>query len=560
MPRYRKYGEEDDVPLPDDQNGDQTFVGVNMRLSANNLPPSIVSLAVNKRFNKGAAQTRKGLIELAPQYIGATVLGSCVFSNPSGYETIIVATASACYSIRDGATPNTISLPSGTTLSGTIYLVQAFDVVLLFRGEGLSVLQWDGTPNGSFAEIDQTASGTGTLPIPGSAFATSFANRLFVPYTLGQRRDSILVSDILDYTRYVAQINQFRINFGTSDDIEAVAPFGLTTLVIFKTQSISYLRNVYGDLSSVYAAELTREIGLVSTKAIAQIGSYLWFLGRNGVYRMTVTAGDDKIVLDPVTMSYAMQPFFDGVNWQYSNLALMAVDSERLYVVVPWGSGVTKNNAIAVYNHVTEQWEGYDTFSPSVDCQGLLRLSYLGKSELWWIDRSGRVLVMNKNLGEDYWNSTNYAIADEVRTRAYYSSPSDRRAFTRFGAVISTWNPNYTVTTCTDTDGEANVALSSQVPSRTAYSIFGRSAYVLTNVNDNHDTAFRGDYRVLPSDTFQVKSGAQLEEESQLIIRGLARSHGQYVQIGITNASGSVSLLGTSIDAREADRQTMSFN
>lgn len=560
MPRYRKYGEEDDLPLNDQQDSDSVFVGVNMRLSANNLPPSIVSLAVNKRFNKGQVQTRKGILELSPQNIGAPVLGSCVFSDPNGYESIIVATASTCYSIRDGNVKTAISLPSGTTLSGTIYLVQAFDQVLLFRGETATVLQWNGTPGGSFAEITQSVSGTGTLTIPGSTFATAFANRLFVPYTQGQRMDSVLVSDILDYTRYVAQINQFRINFGTSDDIVSISPFGLTTLVFFKGRSISYLRNVSGDLSTTVAAEITREVGLVAQKAVAQIGSYLWFLGNNGVYRMTVVDGDDKIVLDPVTISYAMQPFFDKVNWRNASIALMAVDAERLYVVVPWGSGATTNNAIAVYNHITEQWEGYDTFAPSVDCQSLRRLTYLGKYELWWIDRSGRVLILNKGLGEDYWNATNYAIADEVRTRGYFSSASDRRAFTRFGVTISTWNPTYTITTYTDTDESSQTAVTAQSPSRTAYSTFGTAAYVLTNTNDDHDNVFRGDYRVLPSDNFRVKSGALLEEESQNVVRGLARSRGQYVQIGITNTTGSLSLLGASIDAREADRQTFTFN
>ena len=561
MPRYRKYGEEDDLPFKSDSDGDNMFIGVNMRLSPNNLPPTICSLAINKRFNKGQAETRKGLLELAPQYIGSAILGSCIFSDPSGYESIIVATASTCYSIKDGSTPSTVGLPSGTTLSGVIYLVQAFDVVLLFSGSTTAVLQWNGTPGGSFAAITQTVSGTGTLPVPNSAFATSFANRLFVPYALGQRTDSVLVSDILDYTRYLPQINQFRINFGTSDDIKAITPYGLSTLVIFKNQSISYLRNVYGDLSTVYSAELTREVGLMATRATAQVGSNLWFLGNGGVYRLSIdTTYSDKIVIDPITMSYAMQPFFDQINWSNISIALMATDSQRLYVVVPWGPGATTNNAVCVYNHITSQWEGYDTFGPSVDCQGLLKLSYLGKKELWWVDRSGRILVMNKSLGEDYFNATHYGISDEVRTRGYYSSNSDRRAFTRFGAILSSNNPTYTVKTYTDTDGENQTIISSSSPSRTAYSIFGRTAYTLTNTNDDHDANFRGDYRVLPSDNFQVKSGALIEQESQMVIRGLARSHGTFVQVGITNTSGTVAVQGATIDAREADRQTMSFN
>ena len=561
VPRYSRYGELDSPPLDPRAGSDSTFVGVNMRLSPNDLPPSIVALAVNKRFIKGEAQTRSGILELAPQNVGATVLGAAIFSDPNGYESIIVATASACYSIRDGGLPSTITLPSGTTLSGVVSMVQAFDQVLLFWGETNSVLQWDGTPGGAFEVVPQSGSGTGTLPIPGSVFAATFANRLFVPYTQGQRMDSILVSDILDYTRYVPQINQFRINFGTSDDIIGITPFGLTTLVIFKTASISYLRNVSGDLSSVVAAQLTKEVGLVATKAVAQIGSYLWFLGNNGVYRMTVTLGDDKIVLDPIPVSYIMQPFFNGVNWRSISSATMAVDQERLYICLPWGgSTVTKNNAVAVYNHITAQWEGYDTFAPDINCNSLLPLAYLGKRETWWVDASGRIGIFNKGLGEDFWAATNYAISDQLTTRAYYSIGTDRRAFSRIGVQLATFNPSFSVSTLTDDTDDTISVVASEVPSRTAYSMFGVAAYVLTNAGNDHDNAYRGDYRVLPSDSFQPRSGAQVELPSRILFRGLARSHGQYLQIDVQNTLGYCSVVSASVDAADADRETHQFN
>ena len=421
------------------------------------------------------------------------------------------------------------------------------------------MLKWSGVPGEAFVAITQTSSGTGTLTIPGANFATSFANRLFVPYALGQRIDSILVSDILDYTRYVPQINQFRINFGTSDDIVAISPFGLTTLVIFKGASISYLRNVYGDLSNVAAAELTREKGLVAPKAIAQVGSFLWFLSRTGVYRMTVTPGDDKIVLDPLTLSYVMQPFFDQVNWANISQAVMSADSERVYISLPFGSGATTNNAVAVYNHLTEQWEGYDTFTPSVDCQSLLRLSYLGKYETWWIDRSGRILITGVNFGQDRWNATDYGISDEVITRGYYTSPSDRRSFRYLGVILSTFNPTYTITAYTDRT-QSDVVISATSPSRTQYSIFSKATYTLTNTNDDHDAVFRGDYRVLVSDNFHVKTGALIELTADVIERGIIRTGGHTVQIGIANTGGYVSLMGASVEARESDRQVTIFN
>jgi hypothetical protein len=44
--------------------GDEGFVGVNMRLHPSLLPPGYASEAINVRFNDGVAETRKGLVKL----------------------------------------------------------------------------------------------------------------------------------------------------------------------------------------------------------------------------------------------------------------------------------------------------------------------------------------------------------------------------------------------------------------------------------------------------------------------------------------------------------------
>jgi len=59
MPRYKKYGERDSVPV---SFGDNGFLGVNMRLEPDQLPERYVSNAVNMRFNRGIAETRPGMI------------------------------------------------------------------------------------------------------------------------------------------------------------------------------------------------------------------------------------------------------------------------------------------------------------------------------------------------------------------------------------------------------------------------------------------------------------------------------------------------------------------
>lgn len=62
MPRFRTYGAIDEPPRVD---GDERFIGVNMRFHPAILPPGYVSEAINARFNDGVAEPRKGFVQLA---------------------------------------------------------------------------------------------------------------------------------------------------------------------------------------------------------------------------------------------------------------------------------------------------------------------------------------------------------------------------------------------------------------------------------------------------------------------------------------------------------------
>lgn len=558
MSRYRNNGPRDTESLPDGEGEDGIFIGVNMRVSPEKLPEGMLAKAVNKRLQAGRADTRRGLLELAPQEIGAAALGACVFSNPSGSEGLAVATASVVYIIRDGGPPLEVALPDGVTLTGDIWLEQAFDYLILFRGEELTPLEWNGEPAGMFEEVSQAPDGTGTLPIPGADRATAFLNRLFVPYREGNRRDSVLVSDDLDYTNYVAQLSQFRINFGTSDDIVQLRPFGRATLVCFKGSSIAYWTNLQGDMTDAIAAEITRENGLTAPRAVAQIGGELWFLGRGGVYKV-VPGADDKLLMGEETVSAAMQPFFDQVNWRAAGNSLMAVDEERLYVVVPYGQGMTRNNAVAVYNHTTGQWEGYDTFAPSVDCLALLETNYLGRRRLWWVDRSGRVAIMNQDLGADWWDGEHHDIADEMVTRGYYGKRRGRKRFSRVEVVVSTWRPSLSITAGTDGPGEETAVVSDLTTSRTTYATL-KAPYTATNTNDDHGDPYRGDYSVQGSDNLLPKSGFLPEQHAEQMLRRRVLARGDYLQVTIANAEGSCRVRRVAVEAIEADHKTQTYS
>jgi hypothetical protein len=554
--RQATYGPRDQAPLLDDQQGgDVAFAGVDMRTDPGLLAPGVCSAAVNKTFVGGEARTRLGLFELANQNAGATVAGAALFSNPNGYEAILAATSAAVKIVRDSAIVSTVALPTSETNPADVTLVQCFDQVLLFRGEDQVPLRWNGDTGSSFEEIAQTVSGTGTQVIPNASFATAMANRLFVPRRIGDRLDCIAVSDALDYTRYVAQLQTFRINFGTSDDIVQLAPYGASSLVVFKGGSVAYLVNVTGDLSLVAAGEATREVGLVARNAVSQVGGKLWFLGQGGVWELVRTGSDEeRFTVAERPVSWPMQPFFSRVNWSAAAIACSAIDDERYYLAVPIDSA-TRNNAVVVYNFVTGAWEGYHTFAPTVDLRWWIKARYLGQRRMWVIDRTGRAYVYNEYLGADYVATTANAIADSLTTRGYHRAAA-RRRFLRWQVQVATWRPTTRITLATDGINETVTAIAAYTTTRTTFLAGNTAAYALTNSADNHDAAWRDDYSFDTGDALVPRSGATPELHAGRTLRGAARQRGHYLTVTIANTAGSCRVTGVAIEAAEAQRAT----
>lgn len=553
LDRHRTYGPRDTAPLADDDaGGDVAFIGADMKTDPGLLPPGICSAAVNKIFIGGEARTRGGLLELINQNIGVTVLGAALFSDPDGYEGILGATATGVAIVRDGTPVQTVV---SDNLLADVTLVQCFDRVLMFRGENLTPLEWDGNTASEFVAIAQTGSGSGTEAIPNASFAVAMANRLFVPRRIGNRLDCIAVSDSLDYTRYVAQLATFRINFGTSDDMVQLKPYGSSTLIVFKAASVAYLTGVKGDLSSVAAGEASREVGLVARNAVTQVGSEVWFLGPRGVCRILPTGTDeDRFIVADQPVSWPMQPFFDRVNWGAASIACSAIDDERYYLAVPLDSA-TRNNAVVVYNFITKVWEGYHTFSPTVDLRYWIKTSFQGQRTMFVLDRTGRTVLYGKQLGSDDFADAQAAIADTMTSRGYHRS-SSRRRFLRWQAQVATWRPTLTVSTATDGVNETRTALNGFTTSRTAFSAGETSTYDLTNSADNHDAAYREDYSILPSDNLIPRSGATPELHAGRTYRGTTQQHGHYLTVTIANSTGSCRVTGAAVEAADSQRGT----
>ena len=152
----------------------------------------------------------------------------------------------------------------------------------------------------------------------------------------------------------------------------AIQPFTEDNLVIFNRNTIHLVRGVSGDVASTIVQEITREVGCLARKSVVQVGNQILFLSDNGVYAMTF---EDLYNLRgaSVPLSESINPIIKQINPEYAKNAVAIYHDNRYYLSVPIGSS-TENNAIIVYNFLTQGWESVDTVdAPNWNVRNLIR-------------------------------------------------------------------------------------------------------------------------------------------------------------------------------------------
>ena len=178
--------------------GDTQFMGISPRLDAGSLPAGMASEARNMRFRNGVAATRKGVYKpswinnLTPEIDNRVrpfgeVHGVGVFRNPdSNLEFVVIAADGKAYYTRQGNNPIELALPTGVVLVGEVNFTQAFNKLIMFRGEEFAPLvmasedtgfedmiqQWDSTS--AYAVSDEVAFGP-LVSVSGIAFSSGTA-------------------------------------------------------------------------------------------------------------------------------------------------------------------------------------------------------------------------------------------------------------------------------------------------------------------------------------------------------------------------------------------------
>lgn len=303
----------------------------------------------------------------------------------------------------------------------------------------------------------QVSVGSGFRHMPAPPFGVYHQRRLIVPYRYSQTgttaspvftdrnvRDELVISDILDSNTYDAIANQFRITAGIADFIVAFQPFYEDSLVVFNHNSIHQIAGLSGSLSDCTVNELTREIGCVARKSIAQHGSEILFLSDNGVYQIGFLDRYNLRGVD-VPLSDAIQPVIDRINADLAGQAVGVFFSNRYYIAVPLdstpGAGdATGNNSILIYNFLNQGWESVDSVADARWNVLNFHISSAGaRNELYAVNTFGGVHKLDAvdldfdelalEPGED---TELVQVASEIQTRQYDGESLDRKSFKWF--------------------------------------------------------------------------------------------------------------------------------
>lgn len=189
---------------------------------------------------------------------------------------------------------------------------------------------YTGMPNGYNATFVGNRVLLPTSYIPGSSGSVAGS------YTA--KRDYLAPSDILDAQRFSVS-NEFRINQGSDDELQAAVKLGGTSVVCLKDRSVHLLDGVTGDLSTASGQVLIQNYGVCNPHAWALVGKDLVFVSpRRGVVSLRQSVAGEIQGVD-VPLSAPIDPLILRINWSLADRIRVAYCDNRLYVAVPLDEG-----------------------------------------------------------------------------------------------------------------------------------------------------------------------------------------------------------------------------
>jgi hypothetical protein len=207
--------------------------------------------------------------------------------------------------------------------------------------------------------------------------------------------------------------------------------------------------------------------------------------------------------------------------------------------------GQTRPQTVLVYDTVTRQWQGMDTYPSSVHLDRLHTARWLGRRELFSVDLDGQVLVHGVGRADDI-AGTETAISDLFRTRGYLGGSNEVKRWRHVDIGISTWAPAVASKAIVEGIAEERT-LGTFTRDRTKYNVHGRGTHDVTD-GATHGTAHRQDYQIISSDGIDTGSGVYPEREQDFSLGLALREIGRWVAIEIANTAGTCAVRHVKVD------------
>lgn len=285
-------------------------------------------------------------------------------------------------------------------------------------------LVWDGGAGG-FAVATGGSSPLGATfsRLRSTGIATYFNNQLVVAPT--PARDTVLVSDVLDYETFDPMLKSWRANAGSADRIVALHPFAERDVLVFMRSSI-YRAHVTTTLDGTamsttdsFIELLTTEVGCRARRSVVTAGPMIYFLADQGVYRMDLNYSDLKVRGVQVPLSDGIMDVLEDVNEEAMHTSCGAWFDNRYWLAVPLGDAVLPN-CILVWNALSNEWESQDVYP--AEFHHLLVSDYGGARRLFGASRTGTLYLLDElERGDDAAQAEEVVpIAAELVSRAYW--------------------------------------------------------------------------------------------------------------------------------------------
>jgi hypothetical protein len=268
-------------------------------------------------------------------------------------------------------------------------------------------------------------------------WASYINNRLVVP----DGKQNLMLSDILDPDTFDPYWQSFRVGVGGSDFVVAVHPWVEGAVLVFCRKSIwvAEVQQYPNSTGTAYSIEtginkltlLTDEIGCSARRSIATAGQFIYFLSDAGVYRLDSRLdlklrGDTRPLSDPIADK------FQALNGDLAYDAVGLYHDNRYYIAVP-ETNSDKNNAVFIYNQLSEQWESKDVYGFGVG--NFLVGDYAGQRRIFVSNQAGKLMLLDEvEEGDESTDSAvdvTIAPTGRIKTRRYDFGDMHSKRFLR---------------------------------------------------------------------------------------------------------------------------------